>query len=106
MSFNNLIAECANMPDAAIHFAEGVGWVKTPEEFLPLRDRVRKHNQGQMAQVSEALKKRFPDLSVHRLGLFQAAGEMALMAEVGRQELTGSQRSRLRDLWENLLHAR
>lgn len=31
---------------------------------------------------------------------------MALMAEVGRQELTGSQRSRLRDLWENLLQAR
>jgi hypothetical protein len=105
VSFNNLIAECANVPDAAVPLAEGVGWVKTPEEFLPLRDRVRMQNQDQMALVSEALKTRFPDLSVHRLGLFQAAGEMALMAEVGRQALTGSQQSRLQDLWENLLHA-
>jgi hypothetical protein len=105
MSFNDLIAECAQMPDAAIRFARGVGWVNTPEDFMPLRDRVRENNQGQMAMVTDALKTRFPDLEVLWLGLFQAAGEMALMAEVGRDELTGSDRRQLRDLWENLLAA-
>ncbi len=84
------------MPDAALQFAQGVGWVKTPEEFLPLRDRVRENHQGEMALLTDALKKRFRALDALRLGLFQAAGEMALMAEIGREELTGSDRGRLR----------
>jgi hypothetical protein len=105
VSFNDLIAECAHMPDAALQFAQGVGWVKTPEDFMPLRDRVRENNHGQMAVLTDALKKRFPDLDALRLGLFQAAGEMALVAEVGRSELTGSDRGRLRELWERLLAA-
>jgi hypothetical protein len=105
VSFNDLIAECAHIPDAAVQFAQGVGWVKTPEDFMPLRDRVRENNQGQMAALTDALKTRFPDLDGLRLGLFQAAGEMALMAEVGRNELTGSDRGRLRELWEHLLAA-
>ncbi len=72
---------------------------------MALRDQVRENNRGQMAMLTDALKKRFPDLDVLWLGLFQAAGEMALMAEVGRDELTGSDRRRLRDLWEHLLAA-
>jgi hypothetical protein len=77
VSFNDLIAECAHMPDAAVQFAQGVGWVKTPEDFMPLRDSVRENNQGQMEPATFATR----SLSDRRVlpvsGLITTAGHPA-----------------------------
>jgi len=103
----DLIAEARQMPDAAIEFIRRyVGQVRTPTHLIPLRDDVRKDHTGQLFAVFDALNERFRQPNAPWFGAFQAAAEMAVMAEVGGAGLPPADRRVLRDLWENLLGAR
>ncbi|MGV0738223.1 hypothetical protein ABQF35_14315 [Mycobacterium syngnathidarum] len=103
---HDLIAEAQQMPDAAIEFVrKNVGWVKTPEHLIPLRDEVRENHGGKLVAVFEALKKRFGTSDTEWFGVFQAAAEHALMVEVGGEHLPPGDKQELRDLWEHLLQA-
>jgi hypothetical protein len=98
----SLLDEAARMPDAAISFARGTSWVKTPEEFVPLRETVRTNHRTEFAALTAALDKRFNRPDADWMGVFRAAAEMALMAQVGT-DLRPVDRTRLRELWDALL---
>lgn len=101
----DLVAEAGRMPDAAIAYVRGVPWVKTPEEFVPLRESVRTNHKAEFATLTAALDKRFNQPNAVWMGAFRAAAEMALMAEVGGNDLKPADRRRLRELWDTLLQA-
>jgi hypothetical protein len=101
----DLISEAAQMPDAAIRFARGIGQVWTPDHLVPLRTTVRQRHGAQLGAVHAALDERFNDRNANWMGVFRAAGEMAVMEQVGRQELTPEDRGLLRQLWTALLQA-
>ena len=103
----DLIAEAAQMPDAAIEFVRrNVGYVRTPDHLIPLRDVVREHHRSKLNAVFGALHQRFNQPNAPWFPAFQAAAEMAVMAEVGGAGLPPGDRQTLRKLWENLLRAR
>jgi hypothetical protein len=101
----DLISEAAQMPDAAIRFARGVDRVWTPEHLVPLRTIVRERHGAQLHAVHAALDQRFKQPNANWMGVFRAAAEMAVMEQVGRQELTPEDRGLLRQLWMALLAA-
>jgi hypothetical protein len=101
----DLISEAAQMPDAAVGFARGVGQVWTPEHLVPLRTSVRQHHRAQLHAVHAALDQRFKEPNADWMGVFRAAAEMAVMEQVGRQKLTPKDRGLLRQLWTALLTA-
>lgn len=101
----DLIAEAAQMPDAAVRFARGVGQVWTPEHLVPLRTRVREKRTAALHAVHAALDQRFKQPNAEWMGVFRAAAEMAVMEQVGHQELTPEDRALLRQLWTALLAA-
>ncbi len=101
----NLTAEAAQMPDAAIRFAQGVGSVRTPEHLVPLRETVRVNHKAQLVALHGALDRRFNQPNAQWMGVFRAAAEMALMEHIGRQELPPGDRQLLRQLWNALLNA-
>lgn len=101
----DLISEAAQMPDAAVRFARGVGQVRTPEHLVPLRTSVRQHHAGQLRAVHAALDQRFKQPNADWMGVFRASAEMAVMENVGRQGLTPTDRGLLRQLWTALLTA-
>ena len=100
-----MIAEAAQMPDAAVRFARGVGQVWTPEHLVPLRARVRQQNGAALRAVHAALDQRFNDPNANWMGVFRAAAEMAVMEQVGHRELPPEDRRLLRQLWTALLNA-
>ena len=102
----DLIAEAAQMPDAAIRFARGVGSVWTPEHLVPLRTRVRQQHATQLRGLHAALDKRFSQPNADWMGVFRAAAEMALMEQIARKELKPEDRLLLRQLWLALLEAK
>lgn len=79
MTIDDLLAEAAQMPDAAIFFAQGTETVWTPEHLVPLRDLVRTNHKPQLEALNDALDRRFPQPAAERMGVFQPAGEMAVM---------------------------
>jgi hypothetical protein len=101
----DLISEAAQMPDAAVGFARGVGQVWTPEHLVPLRTSVRQHHRAQLHAVHAALDQRFKEPNADWMGVFRAAAEMAVMEQVGRQKLTPKDRGLMRQLWTALLTA-
>jgi hypothetical protein len=101
----DLDLEAAQMPDAAIRFARGVDRVWTPEHLVPLRTTVRQRHGAQLRAVFDALDQRFNEPNADRMGVFRAAAEMAVMEQVGGQELKPEDRGLLRQLWTALLHA-
>lgn len=101
---NDLLDEAKRMPDAAIRFAQGISWVKTPEHLVPLRDLIRSKHRGDLAVLHGALSDRFQTAADY-INVFYAASEMALMERVGRNELLSTDRRALRQLWESLLRA-
>lgn len=104
---HNLVAEAAQMPDAAVGFIRRyVGYVQTPAHLIPLRDEVRKNHKAKLNAVFHALNERFKQPNAQWFGAFQAAAEMAVMVEVAGDALPLGDRRVLRDLWENLLRAR
>lgn len=64
----DVISEAAQMPDAAIRFARGVGQVWTPEHLVPLRTNVRQHHGGQLRAVHAALGQRFKQPNADWMG--------------------------------------
>jgi hypothetical protein len=105
---SHVLQEAGQMPDAAIRLAHDISQVWTPEHLVPLRDDVRKNHRGQLTQLHEAINDRFgtTGASDDYVNVFYAAGEMALMEQVGRVQLQPEDRRTLRRLWEDLLHAR
>ena len=93
------------MTDTAISFARGVSQVRTPEHLVPLRDEVRTKHRAQLNTVFAALDNRFKQPTAAWMGCFRAAAEMAVMEQVGRQQLQPSDRRLLRQLWDALLTA-
>jgi hypothetical protein len=102
---HNLIAEVAQMPDAAISYARGVTFVRTPKEFDSLLETVRTNHKPEFSELTDALDRRFNQPHAVWMGVFSAATEMALKAEVGGTDLKPVNRQRLRLLWETLLQA-
>jgi hypothetical protein len=96
------------MPDEAIRFARGVSHVWTPEHLVPLREEVRANHRGQFVQLQAGINDRFgtTGASDDYVNVFYAAGEMALMEQVGRAKLPPDDRHTLRRLWKHLLDAR
>jgi hypothetical protein len=104
-TMHDLVAEAAQMPDAAVRFAQGVGQVWTPNHLVPLRTSVRDHHGAQLRAVHAALDERFNQPNANWIGVFRAAAEMAVMEHVGREELDDEDRGLLRQLWTALLAA-
>ncbi len=101
----DLISEAGQMPDAAIRFAREVSDVWTPDHLVPLRTTVRQRHGVELQAVHEALDRRFGQPNADWMGVFRAAGEMAVMEQVGRQELPSEDRNLLLQLWRALLAA-
>jgi hypothetical protein len=101
----DLIAEAAQMPDGAIRFAGGTGFVTPPRELDSLLQTVRTQHKTEFAALNAALDRRFNQPDAVWMGVFRAAAEMALMEEVGGTDLQPGDRRRLRSLWEALLGA-
>lgn len=95
------------MPDAAIRFARDVSQVWTPEHLVSLREHVRTERRGDLLAVHEAINQRFgtTGAATDYVNVFYAASEMAVMAEVGRDQLAAADRQLLRQLWDDLLAA-
>jgi hypothetical protein len=104
---SDLVEEARNMPKASIRFARDTLYVKPPEHLLPLLDHVREKHGGELSELQEAINERFGTTGARDdyVNVFYAAGELALMERVGRDELTASDRTALRELWETLLAA-
>jgi hypothetical protein len=100
-----LLDEARRMPPASLSFACGVSEVRTPEHLVALRLMVRKDYHGDLGMLHATLNERFGDAG-GCIGVYLAAGEMALMEAVGRSALPIEDRRTLRNLWEALLHAR
>ena len=103
-----LLGEIRRMPDASIAFARGLSNVWTPDDLVPLRERVRLQHHGEFQHLQAAINERFGTTGAtdNFLNVFYAAVEMALMELVARDELSPGDRARLRQLWEALLNAR
>jgi hypothetical protein len=104
MTAPELLREAKRMPDAAIDFARGVSTVRTPEHLVPLRERVRSEHLRLLRSVHAALYERFRTTGDY-INVFYAAAEMAVMEQIGRNELPVDDRRTLRRLWEDLLAA-
>ena len=102
----DLISEAGQMPDAAIGFARGVSNVWTPDHLVPLRTTVRQRHGVQLRAVHAALDRRFEQPTANWMGVLRAAAEMAVMEQVGHQELPLEDRNLLLQLWRALLAAR
>jgi hypothetical protein len=103
----DLIAEAAQMPDAAIQFAQGVGFAgRIPDRLVPLRHTVLAKHKAELAALNAALDRRFGQPNEQWMGAFRAAALDALTAHVGRQELEPGDQRLLRQLWDALLAAR
>lgn len=100
----HVVAEAGQLPDAALDFARRVSEVRTPQHLIQLREQVRERHRGELNAVFAAVNARFGG-SESMIGVFYAAGEMAVMEAVGRASLPPQDRRVLRDLWEALLHA-
>jgi hypothetical protein len=102
---DDLIAEAERMPDAAVRFARGLAQVWTPEHLIPLRTRVREKHTAELHSLFAAIDERFgtSGATTDYVNAFYAAGEMAVMERVGRDELSDTDRQALRNLWETLL---
>jgi hypothetical protein len=93
------------MPPGSVIFARAIDHVWTPEHLVPLRERVRRENGAELGALRAAIDERLGAPNKYA-GVFYAAAEMALMAEVGRDELLSqADRRLLRQLWEDLLDA-
>jgi hypothetical protein len=55
----SLLDEAARMPAAAALKANEIGLVRTPEEYVPLRDLVRQNHRSDFAALTAALDERF-----------------------------------------------
>lgn len=99
----DLLDEARRMPDAAISFARQLAYVHTPDHLVPLRTLVREQHGPQLAAVHRELYERFDRTGDDFLNVFRAAAEMAVMEQVGREQLRPEDRATLRDLWEALL---
>jgi hypothetical protein len=104
VNLNALLDEARRMPPGSVTFARGVGNVWTPEHLVPLRDHVRKDHREQLGALHAAIDERLGAPNKY-VGVFYAASEMALMAEVGGDEFPPEDRRLLRQLWEDLLAA-
>lgn len=95
------------MPDEAIAFARGTANVWTPKHLVGLREQVRNDHAAELGQLLAAINERFDTTgaSTDYVNVFYAAGEMALMELVARNELPPKDRALLRQLWEALLSA-
>lgn len=100
----NLLLEARTMPDAALTFARGVSEVHTPNHLIPLREQTRNKHRREMDALFAAINDRF-NANEPVIGVFYAAGEMAVMAHVGGSAVTPQDRARLRQLWEALRNA-
>jgi hypothetical protein len=101
----DLTAEAAQMPDASVRFAQGVSNVWTPEHLVALRDIVRRQHAPELRSVHAALDRRFEQPNANWMGVFRAAAEMAVMEQVGHQELPAEDCNLLLQLWRALLAA-
>ena len=100
----HLLTEAQELPIAALAFARGVSEVRTPEHLVHLREVVRRQHRSELNALFAAINERFGATEAV-IGVFYAAGEMAVMAEVGRSDLDPQDRRLLRQLWEVLRHA-
>ncbi|PWR12621.1 hypothetical protein DKT69_23410 [Micromonospora sicca] len=100
----HLLTEAQETPTAALDYAQGVSEVRTPEHLVPLREVVRRQNRSELNALFAAINERF-GATEPVIGVFYAAGEMAVMAEVGRSDLEPQDRRLLRQLWAVLRHA-
>lgn len=105
---SELLDEARRMPDASIRFARGISQVRTPAHLIPLRTSVRSKHGGAFRQLQGAINERFgtTGASDNYVNVFYAAGEMALMEQVGREQLDTSDRRNPRHLWESLLFSK
>lgn len=103
----DLLAETRRMSNRSIAFARGVSQVWTPDHLVPLRDQVRKDHRGDLLRVHHEINLRFgtTGATTDFVNVFYAASEMALMAEVGGDDLSDEDRQTLRRLWNDLLAA-
>ncbi|HEY2949779.1 MAG TPA: hypothetical protein VGJ53_15510 [Micromonosporaceae bacterium] len=102
---HRLLDEARRMPPASLSFARSVSNVWPPDHLVNLREMVRKHYRGDLGTLHTTLEEHLPDAGA-QLGVYLAAGEMALMEAVGRSVLPAEDRRALRKLWDTLLQAR
>jgi hypothetical protein len=77
--------------------------VWTPEHLVAFRGIVRRDYAQQSRLVHAALDRRFEQPNANWMGVFRAAAEMAVMEQVGHQELPAEDCDRLLQLWRALL---
>lgn len=104
VEMQRLLDEARRMPPASLSFARGVSKVSAPDHLVNLRAMVRKHHGSDLGTLHATLTERLPNAGPC-LGVYVAAGEMALMEAVGRSVLPVEDRRALRHLWDTLLHA-
>lgn len=93
------------MPDAAVRAARKITDVPTPDYLIPLRTRLLDEHLTELFAVHAVLDERFGRTAADCLPVFKAAAELALMEQVGRDDLAVIDRWRLRRFWEALLSA-
>jgi len=99
-----LLAEAQRLPVVAARRARSIAWVKPPASHAQLVPFVRREHGGALSQLHAAIDERLADLHIGGdRGAFYAASELALIAYVWRNELTGRDRTALRACWQHLL---
>lgn len=101
-----LLTEAEQLPAAAVGRARSIAWIGPPEHLKELVMRVRREHGQALAQLHNAIRRRFVGSSVGgELEAFLAASELALIERVWRRELAGADRQALRAPWEHLRSA-
>jgi hypothetical protein len=101
-----LLAEAQRLPAEAVGRARSIAWVKPPDHLAGLVPRVRREHGGALRQFHAAIDARLAAQQVGgERGAFYAASELALIAQVWRQDLAAGDRGALRACWEHLLSA-
>jgi hypothetical protein len=100
----DLVDEARRMPDASLNIASHVAWISTPNHLASLREHVRTQRRAELNVLFTTLNERF-GASERFIGVFYAAGELAMMEAVARTQLAAGDRVSLRAPWERLLRA-
>ncbi len=108
MTVDLLIAEASEFTAGSVRFAREIDQASTGETLGGILNAAKKDNPGAYVVVQEAVNRRVSELggAGEAIGLFMLAADMATTESVARSELTGAQRSELRQLWNDLLAQR